>query len=212
MREAIILVRVVRADLDGLAAAADLVAKGGVICYPTDTVYGLGCDPLNSSAVEKALNAKGERSKGMPVLVTGLESAERLADFSERARKLVRRFWPGPLTIVLPAKNRLPSILTPDRTIGVRSPKHAICQELLTLCGGFLVGTSANLTGEPPAMSAEEIVNQLGDRVDMVLDGGKSPIGVSSTVIDLTKNHLIVLREGPISRAAILQCLREESR
>lgn len=212
MRLAIFLVRILKADLGGLAVAAETVAKGGLICYPTDTVYGLGCDPLNPSAVEKAITAKGKRAKPMPVLVKSTDDAERLVFFSETAKRLADRYWPGPLTIVLPARDHLPSILVPQRTVGVRSPKHAVCQQLLGLCSGYLVGTSANLTGKPPAISVEEVVTQLGDRVDIVLDGGRSPMSVASTVVDLTQHRLLIVREGPIARAEILRCLKQKSR
>lgn len=206
------MARVVKTNLEGFVLAADTVAKGGLVCYPTDTVYGLGCDPLNPIAVEKAIAAKGKRAKTMPVLVKTTNDAERLTDFSESARKLANRYWPGPITIVLPAKDRVPSILAPQRTLGVRSPKHAVCQQLLGLCSGYLVGTSANLTGRPSGISAAEVEDQLGDRVDIILDGGKSSLGVASTVVDLTKSRLTIVREGPIARAEILRCLREKPR
>ncbi len=202
------MARVVKPDLEGLTAAAESVAQGGVICYPTDTVYGLGCDPFNGSAITKTISAKGKRTKVMPVLVTDDVVAERLAYFSQSARKLADRFWPGPLTIVLRARDDVPSILAPQRTVGVRSPKHAICQQLLRLCSGCLVGTSANLTGMPPAVSIDQIINQLGDRVNIVLDGGRSPMGVSSTVVDLTETRIRIVREGPVGKAEILQTLK----
>lgn len=205
------LVRVLKADLDGLAEAADVVARGGLICYPTDTVYGLGCDPLNALAVQEVVQVKGGRTKPMPILVKGPEDAERLAHVSDRARKFARKFWPGPLTMVLPARDVLPKILAQEGTVGLRSPKHAICLDLLALCSGALVGTSANLTGKPPATSAEEVAKELGDRVDLVLDGGRSPVGVASTVIDLTKTRFIILRDGPIGKAEIMRCLKERS-
>ena len=205
---AISLVRVVKADLDGLSIAANTVAKGGIICYPTDTVYGLGCDPFNLSAVEKTMMAKGRGTKAMPVLVHSIEDAERLVFFSEAAKRIAERFWPGPLSIVLPARESVPFILAPERTVAVRSPNHAICHQLLVLCSGMLVGTSANRTGSQPATSADDIVEQLDDRVDVVLDGGKSPMRVASTVIDLTKQQLVVLREGPIGKTEILRTLR----
>ena len=204
------LVRVLRADLDGLTAAADVVRKGGLICYPTETVYGLGCDPFDASAVERSLRVKGARTKPMPVLVKDIENAKRLAQVSDHATKLARRFWPGPLTIVLPALGVLPKILVPSGTVGLRSPKHAICLSLLGLCSGALVGTSANLTGHSPAVSADQVVRELGDRVDLVLDGGTSPLGVPSTVVDLTKRSLTILREGPIGKPEIMRCLREK--
>jgi len=194
--------------LDGLAAAAEVVSKGGIICYPTDTVYGLGCNPLNHQAIEKVITAKGARKKAMPVLVNRLEDAERIAQFSGSARRVAQQFWPGPLTIVLPATETVPEILAPHGTVGVRSPKHSLCLSLLGLCGGFLVGTSANLTGKPPAIEAADAMKDLGDKVDLVLDGGKSRIGVPSTVVDLTKNHLKTLREGPIGRREIMRCLK----
>ncbi len=203
--------RVVKADLEGLAGAANLVARGGLICYPTDTVYGLGCDPLNSQAVERAVLLKGGRTKPMPVLVKNIENAERLALIQDRAKKLARKFWPGPFTMILPALEVLPSILVPKGTVGLRSPKHPVCLDLLGLCSGALVGTSANLTGKPPTVSAEEAARELGDRVDLILDGGRAPLGVASTVVDLTKPKLNILREGPIGREEIMECLERRA-
>jgi L-threonylcarbamoyladenylate synthase len=205
----VLLARVVKADLDGLAAAADVVRKGGVICYPTDTVYGLGCDPLNQAAIEKALEAKGRGVRPMPVLVHGIADAEKIVTFSQAARKLAKRFWPGALSIILPAEQIVPPILAPDRTLAVRSPKHMICQQLLTMSSGMLVGTSANLSGSPAATSAEQIVKQVIERVDLVIDGGRSPIGMSSTVVDLTKTRLEILRDGPVGKREIMRALRE---
>jgi L-threonylcarbamoyladenylate synthase len=193
--------------LEGLVTAAKVVAAGGLISFPTDTVYGLGCDPLNCFAIEKVIKAKGGRTKAMPVLVQDLESARRLAHISDGGRKLAEKFWPGPLTIVQEARAIVPRILVPQGTIGLRSPNHAICLELLRLCSGHLVGTSANKTGYAPAISAEAL-NVFSGSVDLVVDAGKSPLGVASTVVDLTKNRLLMLREGPISKEEILECLR----
>jgi L-threonylcarbamoyladenylate synthase len=201
-----------KATLEGLAVAAIVVAKGGLVCYPTDTVYGLGCDPLNSSGIERALRVKGGRTKSMPVLVKGLEDAERLSHVSKRARQVAQAFWPGPLTMVLPAREILPKILAPEGTVGLRSPRHAICRSLLGLCSGALVGTSANLTGQAPAISADQVVRELGESVDLILDGGAAPIGVSSTVVDLTTPKLRIIREGPIARVEIMRRLRASVR
>jgi len=206
------LARVLKADLEGLAAAAAIVRQGGVICFPTDTVYGLGCDPLNASAVGSLLQVKGARTRPMPVLVKDMEAGKRLAKFSEHASRLARGFWPGPLTIVLPALGVLPEILVPHKTVGLRAPKHAICLSLLGLCSGALVGTSANRTGEPPAVTAEQVVSTLGDRIDLVLDGDTTPLGVASTVVDLTGSTVAILREGPIAKSEIMRCLRDRVR
>ena len=203
------LIRVLKADIEGLIEAAATVAKGGLICFPTDTVYGLGCDPLNPTAVENVMKAKGGRTRPMPVLVESVKVAERLAHFSDPARKLAQAFWPGPLTIVLRAKDAVPPILAHEGTVGLRSPKHSICLNLLGICSGALVGTSANLTGKPPATTAEEVVKVFGDQVNVVLDGGRTPLGVASTVVDLTKSRLLVLREGPIGKEEIIRCVRK---
>jgi L-threonylcarbamoyladenylate synthase len=206
------MVRVFNADLQGLTAAAQAVRNGELVCFPTDTVYGLGCDPLNTAAVERLLQLKGARTKPMPVLVKDMDCGKRFAQFSDHAASLARRFWPGPLTMVLPAFRVLPEILVPNKTVGVRSPKHAVCLSLLGLCSGAMVGTSANRSGQSPAVAAAQVVRELGDQVDLVLDGGTTPLGVASTVIDLTKPTLKILREGPIGKPEIMRCLRDKAR
>lgn len=202
------MVEVVKADLDGLSRAVRVVADGGVICYPTDTVYGLGCDPLNASAVTRVLNAKGSRTKPMPVLVRGLAAAEKFALVSDRARRLAENFWPGPLTLILKAQEVLPAVLIAEGKVGVRSPNHPVCLNLLDLCSGALVGTSANVTGKPPASTAEEALRQIGSNVDLILDGGRALLGVASTVVDLTRPGLGIVREGPLGGEQLLRSLR----
>ena len=204
------MVRVVKADIDGLAAASKIIAGGGIVSYPTETVYGLGCDPFAPYSIERVMRVKGNRKKPLPVLVKTLQDGQRIADFSEKAIKLAEKFWPGPLTMVLKAKTIVPSVLAPSGTVGVRSPKHPICLSLLGLCSGCLIGTSANQTGKTPATTAEEVVRDLGDRIDMVVDGGKTMLGVASTVIDLSSNF-VVLREGPIPQEVLLKCLRNRN-
>jgi len=203
------LTEVVKANLEGLARTARVVAGGGVICYPTDTLYGLGCDPLNAAAVKRTMEAKGDRMKPMPVLVKDLAAAERLAHIPNRAKRLANAFWPGPLTMVLRAREVLPSILIPEMKVGIRSPKHALCLNLLGLCSDVLVGTSANLTGRPPATTAEEAFDQLEGHVDIILDGGRAPLGVASTVVDLTRPKITILREGPLDVNQLLHMLRQ---
>ena len=133
------VVRVVKADMDGLVLAAKTIAEDGVVSYPTDTVYGLGCDPFSHQALERVMKAKGDRKKPPPVLVKTLQDGLRIAEFPEKATKLATRFWPGPLTMVLKAKTIVPKGLAPSGTIGVRSPKHVTCLNLIGLCSGYLV-------------------------------------------------------------------------
>jgi len=111
--------------------------------------------------------------------------------------------------MVLKAKPVVSKVLAPSGTIGVRSPKHVTCLNLLGLCSGYLVGTNANQTGKTPATTAEKVVTALGDKVDLVVDGGRAPLGLSSTVIDLSSNFTVI-REGPISRETLLNCLRSD--
>jgi len=201
------MVRVVKADADGLIAASTVIAEGGIIGYPTDTVYGLGCNPFDQNALQKVIAAKGDRTKPLPVLVKTVSDAEKVADLSGKAVILAAHYWPGPLTLVLRAKERVPALLAPDRSIGVRSPKHPTCLSLLGLCSGLLIGTSANKSGSAPAVTADEVVKELGNQIDLVVDGGKTTLGVASTVVDV-RNSLVVLREGPISKEELLRCLR----
>ena len=123
-----------------------------------------------------------------------------VAEVTEAAEKLAREFWPGPLTIVLKKKTRLPEIVTFGHdTVGVRVPNHPVALELLRRCDGILVGTSANISGKRSAVTAEEAAKQLGHKVDLILDGGRTPLGKSSTVVNLADRRLKVERVGPIS-------------
>ena len=204
------MVRILRADPEGFKEAAAAVSNGKLICYPTDTVYGLGCDPFNIEALDALIRAKGDRTKPLPLLVTGLDEAAKLGRVSDKAKLLAQEFWPGPLTIILPSRDRIPVLVAPKGTIGVRSPNNVICLNLLTLCGGGLVGTSANLSGQAPATSANEAASQLGNHVEVILDGGRSSLGIASTVVDVS-GDLIVLRKGPISRGELLRCIRKQT-
>ena len=201
------MVRLVKGDMEGLVLAAQVVRDGGILSYPTDTVYGLGCDPFAQPALERIIRVKGDRKKPLPVLVKALDEARRIADFSEQATILAAKFWPGPLTLVLKAKAAVPRVLAPSGTIGLRSPNHVTCLNLLDLCSGHLVGTSANRTGMDPATTAEQVVSELGNNVDLIVDGGRAPLGVASTVVDLSSDFAII-RQGPISREELQKCLR----
>jgi len=163
-------------------------------------VYGLGCDPLNIEAVTRVLNVKGEREKPLPILASDINSVKKIGFISERAGRIAARFWPGPLTIVVPKKPVLPNLVTCKlNSVGVRIPQHEVAVRLISLSNGLLVGTSANKTGEKPPRTAREAAEQLGKEVDMILDGGSAPLGVPSTVVDLSQEKLKILREGSIS-------------
>lgn len=189
--------------------AVKIVKEGGIIVYPTDTVYGLGCDPFNENAVKKLIKVKGERKKPLPILASSIKDVEKIAFITPLARKLISIFWPGPLTIVLKKKPVLPSIVTFGLdSVGVRVPRNSFTIELIKNCGGLLIGTSANISGATPCTSIEEVLKQLNQKVDLMIDGGKTEIGIGSTVIDLTKKEIKILREGPISYEEIISAIK----
>jgi L-threonylcarbamoyladenylate synthase len=199
---------VMKATKNNIMAAAQIVKQGGLVVYPTETVYGLGCDPLNLQAVKRILEVKGDRNKPLPVLAASTVDAEKVAFFSPNGKKLAAKFWPGPLTMVFPKKPALQDVVTFGLdSVGVRIPDNDVALQLLSLCGGLLVGSSANRTGEEPPRSVQEMSDELKGMVDVVLDGGPTVQGMPSTVVDLSLEKPRILREGPISLEAILDAL-----
>ena len=186
---------------ESIGSAAKEVRRGGLVVYPTDTVYGLGCDPLNHAAVRRLFDAKQRDKKAVPVLCASTEKAAALVKLNSRALELAGRYWPGALTIVAPLSRPVPPQLTQGKpSLGVRVPGHPGCLQLISACGGWLTGTSANLSGRPSARSAAEALDQLGDKVDIVLDGGRLA-GTESTVVEVVGDEVTILRTGPVGVA-----------
>jgi len=191
--------------------AARIVRKGGVIAFPTDTVYGLGCDPRDPHALSRLLSAKGRvrGRKPFPILVASSKLAEQIAVMDGRAKALAARFWPGALTIVLRPRISFPRSLTMCRkTIAVRCPGNRVALQLVRKCGGFLTGTSANTTGRPPCTSAEAVRRALGERIDAVVDGGRSPRRAGSTIVRVNSRGVTILRKGPIRYTQIRRAIQ----
>lgn len=201
--------KVLKATGANIRLAADVVKRGGLVVYPTDTVYGLGCDPFNSEAVRRVCLVKGSREKPLPVLACTVEDVERVAVVSTVARKIIEVFWPGPLTLVLPRKAALDSTTFGLPSIGVRVPNNDVALRLIRLSGGLLVGTSANKTNGDPPSTARDALMQLNNKVDVILNGGNTNLGISSTVLDLTDERPQVLREGSLSLEIIKKSLGE---
>jgi len=181
--------------------AAKIIAEGGVIAFRTDTIYGLGADPFNASAVAKIRELKGrEENKPILLLLSDASVADRLiANRSKEFEEVARKFWPGPLTIVGHAVANLPPEITAGTgTVGVRVPADDSVRDLVRQCGGALTATSANPSGCEPARSAEEVREYFGDRIDLVVDGGEVTANEPSTVIDVTTSPPRVLRHGAI--------------
>jgi L-threonylcarbamoyladenylate synthase len=192
--------RILKATRSNILAASRIVIKGGLVVYPTETVYGLGCDPFNVEAVKRVFKVKGKRRKPLPVLASSLNHIERIAYMSQDGKKIAEKFWPGSLTLIFPKKPVLPDIVTCNiDTVGVRIPKHDVALQLISLSNDLLIGTSANKTGEKPPRTVHEAAQQLKEEVDVFLDGGPTTLGRPSTVADLTSKKPRILREGPVS-------------
>ena len=182
-----------------------------MIAFPTDTVYGLGADAFNSAAVDRVYAIKkrpGQRQ--FPLLVADMDRMTGLAQtIPDIGWFMAKRFWPGALTLVLSKRNSLCESLSPGPTIALRVPDHPICLALIDGLGSPLVGTSANISGRPPALTAGEVREQLGGEIDLIIDGGRSPGGKESTVVDVTGDKPVILREGAIPSAEIEKAYRE---
>lgn len=197
--------RILNATTAAIKEAARIIAKGKVIVYPTDTVYGLGCNPFNQNGVKRIFSIKGERTKPLPILASNVKEIEKIAYTTDLTLRFAEKFWPGPLTVILSKKTSLPSIVTRDLdSVAVRVPNHKVALELIHVSGGLLIGTSANKTGEKASRTAQEAAKQIGEEVDLIVDDGPSPIGASSTIIDLTQEKPKILRQGPIRIEDIL--------
>lgn len=180
--------------------AAQLVA-GGVVALPTDTVYGIAAALANQDALHRLFAIKGRPAdRTIPVLVSSTDALARLAlDLGDRAVLLLDRYWPGPLTVVIPARHGMPAaVMGPGGTVGVRLPNHPLAIEVIEKAGGAIACTSANRHGAAPARSAAEVAETLGPELDLILDGGGTPGGVPSTVVALDGDDLRVLRDGAI--------------
>jgi L-threonylcarbamoyladenylate synthase len=191
-----------------LETAITSMQHGGVIAFPTDTVYGIGASLSHEAALARIFDIKGRASdKPLPILVAHPGEISKVAnDADPHLLHLAAQFWPGPLTVVLRGRDALPAeVKAPDGTIGVRVPDHSVALTIAQRNGGAIAVTSANRSGQPPACTAEEIRDQLGDDVDVILDGGIAPCGLPSTVIRREGDTIIVIREGAISTSRILE-------
>jgi L-threonylcarbamoyladenylate synthase len=200
--------KAIPASPENIQKAAAIIREGGVIVYPTDTVYGLGCLPKITEAAKRLCVIKGRADRPLPIACSDMDVARELVDISPLAQRLAERFWPGPLMMVLPARVKFSIWVTHgSKTLGVRVPDHQVARELARLCGGSIVSTSANRSGEEPFKTALEAAESLGKEVDLVLDAGEAPGGLPSTVIDLSGESAWILRKGPISGSQIMEAL-----
>ncbi len=187
--------------------AAEVLRKGGLVVFPTDTVYGLAADPCNRAAVERLYEIKQRpREKSLPLLASGVRQLKDVAELSPLARFLAAHFWPGGLTLILKRKVSFPEYVSGGGgTIAVRVPGHRVPAGVARLLGGPIVGTSANLSGRPSALTASAAAMQLGNFVDLIIDGGECPGGIESTIVDVTGGEPSVIRRGAVPDDAVAE-------
>ena len=200
-----------------LEIAVENIIEGKLIAFPTNSVYGLGGDPLNLEVVNKIYDIKyRDRSKWLLLLVADIEEAEKVADFNKTGYKLAEHFWPGQLTLILRKKD--PNIIPPEvtafkNTIGIRVPENEIILTILKklkLKGYFggVIGTSANYSGEPPSISGDEVAKKFLTPIDLILDGGRTQTKISTSILDCASDDLKLLRTGIIKKEEIEEYIK----
>ena len=191
-----------------IKTALKILQSGGIVAFPTDTVYGLGSLAFDNTAIESMYTAKDRPiEKAIPILIGDLSDLDQVAvDVPDMALHFAARFWPGPLTCVIPKKQTLPSAVSATPTVAVRIPDHSDARALLRAAGPMAV-TSANISGQPSPSTAQEVYEQLNGRIPLILDGGKTKGGIPSTLVDCTGEKPVILRDGPISLSELMAAL-----
>ncbi|QVL34838.1 threonylcarbamoyl-AMP synthase [Telmatocola sphagniphila] len=196
-----------------IALAASLLKRALLVAFPTETVYGLGANALDPQAVQRIYTAKGRPSTNPLILhINSTAQAKLLAsDWPEEADLLAKKFWPGPLTIVLPKSPIVPDLATGGgSTVAIRMPNHPVARALIEASGVPLAAPSANRSLGVSPTRAEHVLQSLGDRVELILDGGPTQRGIESTVVDLTEKPVRILRFGPVTPEDLRNCLKQE--
>jgi L-threonylcarbamoyladenylate synthase len=195
-------------DPKAIVWALAILQDGGLVSFPTDTVYGLAALAYNPAAVRRIYEAKDRPAeKAIPVLIADATDLVKVTlEVSQAAARLAACFWPGPLTLVVSKRLDIPEIVSATSTVGVRVPDHPLARRLLRV-GGPMAVTSANLSGQPSPTTAQEVFAQLGGRIELIMDGGKTPGGIPSTVVECVREEPEILREGPVTKDQIKSCL-----
>ena len=195
---------------DAIVEAATWILRGGVVAFPTDTLYGLGVDPFRADAVAKAFAVKGRSGeRALPLIAADRDQIARyLGPLSAAAARLAECFWPGPLTVVVPAPAALARGVTgAGGTVGVRVPSHDVARAIAVAAGRPITATSANVSGEPATPDPGEVERAIGDRIDLLIDAGRTPGGAPSTIVDATGGRPRLIREGAVAWQEIVAWL-----
>lgn len=212
MRAEIISMTEAKIDKEGIERAGEILKNGGLVAFPTETVYGLGGNALDPQASMKIYEAKGRPSDNPLIIhIADMESLEKIVrEIPEKARILAEKYWPGPLTMILQKADIVPAETTGGlESVAVRFPSDKIAQALIRAAGGYVAAPSANTSGRPSPTTASHVKEDLGERIDMILDGGAVGIGLESTIVDFTEEMPVVLRPGYISLEMLKETLGE---
>ncbi len=191
----------IHAEVPGaIDRAVQALIDGQLVVFPTDTLYALASDLFNPAAVAELFRVKSRQAdKGIPVLLSNIEQLDLVVDHvPDHALSLAERYWPGPLTLILPKRSGLPRIISPNDGIAVRIPDHPLALRVIDAAGGAVAATSANLSGEPPLLSIDEIRKTVGESAKVILDGGPPALGKASTIVDCRSWPPVLIRSGPI--------------
>ncbi len=212
MRAEIVTMTADRLDREALVRAGEILRSGGLVAFPTETVYGLGGNALDPRASMKIYAAKGRPSDNpLIVHIAQMKDLEEIVtEIPEKAKLLAKTYWPGPLTMILPKADKVPLETTGGlSSVAVRFPSDPIARELILQAGGYVAAPSANTSGRPSPTTAEHVMEDLGDAIDMIIDGGQVGIGLESTIVDFTEEIPVVLRPGYISLEMLQELLGE---
>ncbi len=196
-----------------ITIAAETIKSGGLVAFPTETVYGLGANGFDSIAVARIFKAKNRPEfQALSLMLPDKSFVDKVAVIeNEKVTLMIEKFLPGPLTIVLPKKDSVPDIVTGGKkTVGIRIPNNSIALELLSLAETPVAAPSANLYGKPAPTTAEDVAKQLSDSIDIIIDGGKTDLGIASTIIEVVNNKFILLRAGGLSVKTIEKTINEK--
>jgi L-threonylcarbamoyladenylate synthase len=196
------------ADSEGVKRAVAAIRAGGLVIFPTETVYSIACLPTEPAAAKNLCEARRSATESLTIMCAGRREAEIVVEFNETATRLAERLWPGPLTLMLPKKKDYPMWVTHgSRTLGVTVPRGEIAAALTREAGGIIVGEAVNPPDEKPCLTAEAATANLGRPVDIVLDGGRTPGDTPNTVLDASTDELWLIRRGAVTADAIRAAL-----
>ena len=194
---------ITKASDESIRKASEILKNGGLVAFPTETVYGLGADALSPEAARKIYEAKGRPSDNpLIVHIADVESVYKIAEtIPDKAVMLMEAFWPGPLTLILKKNKIVPDGTTGGLdTVAIRMPAHPVAESLIKMSGVYIAAPSANISGRPSPTLAEHVIEDMDGRIDMIIDGGAVGIGIESTIVDMTEDIPVILRPGYITK------------